>query len=84
MPVMSEKIPEQIKIIREAAKQGKGYRVMVFDQVVIDSVTNFLIWDDDMQLLYAITANTAREQVTTPFIVRAYDYSWFEMTTIDC
>lgn len=74
---------EQIKQMRESIKDCSNYRVVVdMGETVFDSTMSFLIWDDNNQLLHAISANTANsnivQQCDAPFRIDHVDYAQIE------
>ena len=58
--------------------KSEGY-VVGANETIVDSFSNFLIWDDDNYILYAITNNVEQDtQGGLPYRIRCIDYSYIE------
>lgn len=69
---------DQLHKMKELISGCGMYQVLI-DEKFINSTDNFLIWDDDSQLLHAISANIeVPSQYYAPFKIRSYDYSIIE------
>lgn len=68
-----------VKQMRDIIKHAKAFRIYIDDDFHIDSMTNFLIWDDDLEVVYCIDSNTAYStQYIAPFRIRQVGYNQFE------
>ena len=43
-----------VQQMRDIIKHAKAFRIYIDDDFYIDSMTNFLIWDDDLEVVYLI------------------------------
>lgn len=73
-----EEVLENIKKLRSQIKES-GADAFVCqlnsEDLNIDSINNFLIWDDENLLLYCITENTdLQSQMDWPIKVKSIDY----------
>ena len=68
----------QIHKMKELIKDCGAYQVLIDDRF-INSTDNFLIWDDENQLLHAINANIeVPSQYYAPYRIRSFDYAIIE------
>lgn len=68
-----------VQQMRDIIKHAKAFRIYIDDDFYIDSMTNFLIWDDDLEVVYLIDSNTAyNTQFAAPFRIRQVGYNQFE------
>lgn len=69
---------DQIHKMKELIGDCSAYQVLIDDHF-INSTDNFLIWDDENQLLHAISPNIeVPSQYYAPFRIRSFDYAIIE------
>jgi|GEM_PF-5030694 len=70
---------EQVKKMRDIIKHAKMFRIYIDDDFYIDSMTSFLIWDDDSRILHCIDSNNVYvQQAHHPFRMRHVGYEQIE------
>jgi hypothetical protein len=73
-----EEILARVKNLRSQIDTSEGY-VCIFDNIKIDSFSNFLIWDDEHLLLHSVSANTdLSTEMQMPFLIRSLHYGKIE------
>ena len=84
MPPIYPPTLEQLKKMRKQAENAAAYTVVIdIDTCVISSVSNFLIWDDSNEILWAISENAQiGTQFNAPYIIRGYLYT--DIESIEC
>ena len=83
----SEEILEKVNKIRDEIKDSAGYILFFNTDIMINSSTSFIVWDDENLLIYAISeANIASgvnviDQARFPYKIKALPYQELVLAT---
>lgn len=71
---------QQVIQMRETIKNAANFRILMdWGDTILDSSRNFFIWDDNHQLLYAISENCEMgTSAGLPFKIMAFPYDQIE------
>lgn len=79
MPAITPPTQQMIDMMKDAIKHSKAFIVNLDVNVEINSINNYLIFDDSNKLLHAIDLNSEIvDQATAPFRIRSFDYDRIE------
>lgn len=84
----SEEILKKIGLIKERIKNSGGYILLFNTDIVINSNSSFIIWDDKNMVVHAITENnnatgtSVIDQARLPYKIKTIPYETLVLTTM--
>lgn len=70
---------QTVKQMRDIISHAKAFRIYIDDAFYIDSLTSYIIWDDDNELMHLIDSNTSyATQYHAPYRIRHVGYNQIE------
>lgn len=79
MPSLTPPSKNAVEKMKEAVKEAKAFIIYLSDKMEINSINNFFIFDDDNELIHAISQNSdMTSQAYAPYQIRSFTYKSIE------